>query len=86
MLDRIVAAEARPDYHLWLRFEDGLEGEVSVKHLVGKGVFAAWSDEAEFHKVFVDPESGTVAWPGDVDLAPDALYERLAKATSGAPR
>jgi hypothetical protein len=86
MLDRIVAAEARPDYHLWVRFEDGLEGEVSVKHLVGKGVFAAWSDEAEFQKVFVDPESGTVAWPGDIDLAPDALHERLAEATSSAPR
>jgi len=84
MLDRIVAAEARPDYHIWVRFEDGLEGEVSVKHLVGRGVFASWSDEAEFRKVFVDPESGTVAWPGDIDLAPDALHERLAQATSAA--
>jgi hypothetical protein len=81
MLDRIIAAEARPDYHIWVRFEDGLEGEVSVKHLVGRGVFASWSDEAEFQKLFVDPESGTVAWPGDIDLAPDALHERLAKVT-----
>jgi hypothetical protein len=86
MLDRIVAAEARPDYHIWVRFEDGLEGEVSVKHLVGRGVFASWADEAEFRKVFVDPDSGTVAWPGDIDLAPDALHERIAKATSAASR
>ena len=84
MLDRIVAAEARPDYHIWVRFEDGLEGEVSVKHLVGRGVFASWLDEAEFGKVYVDPESGTVAWPGDIDLAPDALHERIAKAASAA--
>jgi len=85
MLDRIVAAEARPDYHIWVRFEDGLKGEGSVKHLVGKGVFASWSDEAEFRKVFVDPESGTVAWPGEIDLAPDALHERLAQSASTAP-
>ena len=86
MLDRIVAAEARPNYCLWLRFEDGLEGEVSVAHLVGRGVFSAWSDEGEFRKVFIDPESGTVAWPGDIDLAPDALHRRLAETTSTASR
>jgi len=84
MLHRIVAAEPRPDYHLWLRFEDGLEGEVSVAHLVGPGVFAAWNDEAEFEKVRVDPESDTVTWPGGLDLAPDALHRRLREAGSPA--
>lgn len=76
----------RPNYTLWLRFEDGLEGEVSVSHLVGRGVFSSWSDEAEFRKVFIDPESGTVAWPGNIDLAPDALHRRLAESTSAASR
>jgi hypothetical protein len=28
-----------------------------------------------FAKVRVDPESGTVAWPNGVDLAPEPLYE-----------
>jgi hypothetical protein len=82
MLDRIVAAEARPEYRLWMRFEDGLEGEVSVAHLVGRGVFAAWADESVFAKVFIDEESGTVAWPGGLDLAPDALHSRLSDASS----
>lgn len=85
MMDKIVAAEARPDYRLWVRFEDGLEGEVSVKHLVGRGVFASWSEEAEFQKVYVDEEAGTVAWPGNIDLAPDALHRRLAGSASSAP-
>lgn len=84
MLDRIVEAEARPDYCLWVRFEDGLDGEVSLTHLVGRGVFSSWSDESEFLKVYIDPESGTVAWPGGVDLAPDALHLRLAEAASTA--
>ncbi len=30
-----------------------------------------------FAKVSVDPESGTVCWPGGADLAPDTLYERV---------
>ena len=30
-----------------------------------------------FAQVTVDPEIGTVVWPGGADLAPDTLYERL---------
>jgi hypothetical protein len=84
MLDRIVAVEARPDYHVWLKFEDGLEGELSLAYLVGQGVFGSWVDEAKFRRVFVDAESGTIAWPGGVDLAPDALHRRLTEAGSPA--
>ena len=84
MLDRIIAAEARPDYHVWIRFEDGLQGELSLAHLAGQGVFLSWNDEAEFRKVFVDDESGTIAWPGGIDLAPDALHQRLSESTARA--
>jgi hypothetical protein len=34
-------------------------------------------DREEFEKVFVDPESETVAWPGGIDLCPDSLYEEV---------
>ncbi|HEX7050878.1 MAG TPA: DUF2442 domain-containing protein [Longimicrobiales bacterium] len=64
MLYRIVAAEARPNYRLWIRFADGEEGEVDLSSLVGKGVFSRWEDPAAFEKVYVDAETGTVAWPG----------------------
>jgi uncharacterized protein DUF2442 len=30
-----------------------------------------------FAEVRVDPETGTVVWPGGADLAPDTLYERV---------
>lgn len=73
-LHDIVEVRPLPGYRLWLRFDDGVEGEVDVSHLVGKGVFAAWNDPDFFAQVYVNPESGTVTWPGDLDLAPDALY------------
>jgi hypothetical protein len=75
---RIVEVEARAGYRIWIRFEDGVSGEVDLSELVGKGVFRSWEDEDEFRKVFIDPETGTVAWPGEIDLAPDALYRDVA--------
>jgi hypothetical protein len=33
-------------------------------------------DEQFFEQVFVD--YGAVAWPGEIDLAPDAMYARVA--------
>jgi hypothetical protein len=77
-MHRIVNARPLPGYRLRLRFEDGVEGEVDLCELVGKGVFASWTDPAEFAKVSIDPESHTVAWPGDIDLCPESLYEDVA--------
>ncbi len=75
---RIESVEARPGYRIWIRFADGVEGEVDLSELVGHGVFQPWKDPNEFKKVFIDEESGTVAWPGGIDLAPDALYRDVA--------
>jgi hypothetical protein len=78
---RIVAAKALLNYRLWVRFQDGVEGEVDLSDIVGKGVFRRWDDPSEFARVYVDEELGTVAWPGNLDLAPDALYRDIAGVT-----
>jgi len=78
MLYRIVDVKALPQYRLWVRFENGIEGEVDVSDLVGKGVFKVWEDTRVFEEVYVDDETCTVAWPGGLDLAPDALYRDIA--------
>ena len=48
-----------------------------ARWVLGKtaGVFAALRDPAEFAKVFVDVEAGTIAWPHEIDIDPDTLYE-----------
>jgi len=77
-MHRVVAVRPSEGYRLWVRFDDGTEGEVDLSDLVGKGVFAAWQDRAEFLKVFIDPESHTLAWPGGIDICPDSLYYDVA--------
>ena len=76
-MHHIVEVRSLENYQIWVRFADGLEGVVDLSDLVGNGVFGAWTDPAEFRKVFIDPETHTVAWPGGIDLAPDALYQDL---------
>jgi hypothetical protein len=76
-MHRIISATPLEGYRISVRFADGLEGEVDLSDLVGQGVFEAWRDPAEFEKVFVDKESGTVAWPRGIDLCPDALRKEI---------
>ena len=76
-MKKVVEVEAREGYRICVRFADGAEGEVDLSELAGKGVFRGWVDREEFEKVFVDPESETVAWPGGIDLCPDSLYEEV---------
>jgi hypothetical protein len=62
---------------LRLTFADGLRGEVDVLQRMRGPVFDAARTPEGFARVMVDPETGTVVWPGDADLAPDMLYERV---------
>jgi Protein of unknown function (DUF2442) len=62
---------------LRLRFADGLTGEVDVLNRMRGPVFDQARTREGFVKVSVDPETGTVVWPGGADLGPDTLYERV---------
>jgi len=46
-------------------------------HSPQAGVFAALADPSMFAQVRLD--YGAVAWPGELDLAPDAMYAAIQK-------
>lgn len=74
---KIISCEARDGYRLWIRFDDGLEGEVDLSHLVGQGIFEAWNSIDFFNQVHVDPKTDTVIWGEYIDLDPYVLRDRL---------
>ena len=75
---QIVEATPKGGWRLQLRFDDGVEGEVDVADMIAfDGVFAAFNEPGFFEQVYVDADWGTVCWPGDLDLAPEPLYEKL---------
>ncbi len=74
--------EARPlgEYRLFLRFADGAAGEIDLgPRLRFDGVFAPLLDPAAFAQLRIDPDLGTVTWPGGADLCPDVLRRMLTK-------
>jgi hypothetical protein len=71
----ITAVEPLDGYWLRLAFADGAVHDVDLGAVLDAGgVFAPIRDDrAVFEAVKVDSETGTIAWPGDVDLDPDVL-------------
>lgn len=77
---RVASVSHLPGYRLRVRFNDGTEGVVSMGGFINSpeaGVFEVLRDEALFAQVTL--RLGAVTWPGDLDLAPDAMYEAIRK-------
>jgi hypothetical protein len=60
---------------LSVRFADGLSGEVVLKDSHLYGVFSVLKNPEVFAQVRCN--QGFVEWPGDIDLAPDAMYDEI---------
>ena len=71
-----MEVEAREGYRIWLRYSDGVEGEIDLSDLAGKGVFAAWNEPGRFEDVHI-AKHRAIAWDADLELCPDALYLEL---------
>lgn len=70
---RISGVRPLAGRHVQLTLTDGSIVERDLGGLLdGGGVFARISsDDAVFRRVYVD--GGTLAWPGDLDIAPETL-------------
>jgi hypothetical protein len=86
MLRDVVEVRPLGGYRVYLRFEDGVSGEIDLApRLRFTGVFATLRDPEVFSQVRVDAELGTVVWPGGADLDPDVLYAAVTGAEIAVP-
>jgi hypothetical protein len=78
VLRDVVEVKPLGGKRIFLRFEDGVSGEIDLGKVIEfTGVFAPLVDDREFAKVRVDPNLGTIVWPNGADLAPEMLYDRV---------
>lgn len=71
----VVSVQPIHPLGLAVRFKDGTEGKVRFEPAHLNGVFEALKAPEFFAQVRV--ESGAVTWPGEIDLAPDAMYREI---------
>src|SRR5258708_13897699 len=50
---------SRKNFRIWLRYDDGTQGEVDLSDVAGQGVFAAWNDADFFNSVRLRSEEHT---------------------------
>lgn len=75
----IKVSGVRPldNYKLWLRFSTGEAKIFDFSPLLGEQSFAPLADEKVFRGVYID--YGVTVWnDGDIDIAPEYLYENSA--------
>lgn len=72
---KIIEATLLEHLTFRVRFADGVRGEVKILPSYLYGVFECLKDPAVFAQLSI--ENGYVSWPGEVDLAPDSMYEAI---------
>jgi hypothetical protein len=83
MLYDIVEVKVVKNYILYIRFENGLSGEVDISKIIPfEGVFSKLKEPAYFGTVRVDKDLGTIVWENGADLAPDYLYSIISQKTT----
>lgn len=74
---RIVEAEYVGDYKIWLRFDDGVAGEVDLADDLTGPVFQPLRNPLSFRAFRLHPELRTLVWPNGADFAPEFLRDKL---------
>jgi Protein of unknown function (DUF2442) len=71
----VVEVKPEPNYSLFVRFKDGASGRIRLSPDQLTGALAPLRDPQFFAQVFID--NGAIAWPGGIDLAPDAMHAEI---------
>jgi len=76
---KVVEVRYLQDYRLWIRFADGIMGELDLEEELHGRMFEPLKDTAVFEQVRVDPDLDTITWPNGADFAPEFLYQKIVK-------
>lgn len=69
----IIMVEPCDGYRLLLEFENGERRMFDMRPYLDRPPFLKLRDPALFDRATI--ANGTVSWPGDIDFAPETLYD-----------
>lgn len=73
----ITQAKYIKDYCVWIRFNDGAEGEVNLAEHLNGSVFEPLKNQSVFSRLKLDTNTDTISWPNGADMAPEFLRTLL---------
>ncbi len=79
MIVHVVEARYLEGHRVWLRFDDGLQGEVDLSADLEGTMFAPLQEPSYFAGFSVDT---TLTWPNGADFAPEYLHEQVRSSRS----
>ena len=73
-METVKAVRVRDDYQLEVDFGNDEIRLFDARPYLEKGIFQQLKDPARFKQAYVAFD--TVCWPGNLDIAPETLYDR----------
>ena len=73
MIARVTDARHIEEYKIWIKFNDGSEGEVDLKDELWGPIFEPLKDVNQFRKFSVHPDLHTITWDNGADFSPEFL-------------
>jgi hypothetical protein len=73
-METVIQVIPDESYHLEILFSTGEKKVFNALPYLSKGIFQRLQDKHLFMQAYVALD--TVCWPGDLDIAPETLYDR----------
>ena len=65
------------ELRLYVKYSDGLDGEISLKHLLKRNEYSFLKDKDERDKVYIDELTSDICWTNGTNLCKNAIYKQL---------
>lgn len=73
-MESIIRVVPHDDFTLELWFDTGDHRLFNARPYLNKGIFVQLQNPQRFKQAYVALD--TVCWPGEIDIAPETLYDR----------
>ena len=77
MIPRLIDAKYTHEYRVWLKFDDGCQGEVDLESELWGEIFEPLKKKDFFKTVRLNKELNTIWWDNGADFSPEFLYEKV---------